>query len=43
VALGAPVADPLIALVITAAILRITWHSWVTVRYEVRTSTAHHP
>ena len=43
VALGAPVADPLIALAITAAILRITWHSWVTVRYEVRRSAAHHP
>jgi cation diffusion facilitator family transporter len=43
VALGAPVADPLIALVITAAILRITWQSWVTVRHDVRMSSAHHP
>jgi cation diffusion facilitator family transporter len=44
VALGAPVADPLIALVITAAILRITWQSWLTVRHDVReSSSAHHP
>jgi cation diffusion facilitator family transporter len=42
VALGAPVADPLIGLAITAAILRITWQSWLTVRHEVR-SSAHHP
>jgi cation diffusion facilitator family transporter len=34
VALGAPVADPLIGLAISAAILRITWHSWGTVRSE---------
>ena len=32
VALGAPVADPLIGLGITAVILRITWESWRTVR-----------
>jgi cation diffusion facilitator family transporter len=32
VALGAPVADPLIGLGITAVILRITWQSWGTVR-----------
>jgi divalent metal cation (Fe/Co/Zn/Cd) transporter len=32
VALGAPVADPLIGLVITFVILRITWQSWRTVR-----------
>ncbi len=32
VALGAPVADPLIGLAITLAILRITWQSWRTVR-----------
>jgi cation diffusion facilitator family transporter len=43
VALGAPVADPLIALAITALILRITWQSWLTVRYDVRRSSAHHP
>lgn len=30
--LGIPVADPLIGLSITIAILRITWHSWRTVR-----------
>jgi cation diffusion facilitator family transporter len=32
VALGAAIADPLIALGITAVILRITWQSWLTVR-----------
>jgi cation diffusion facilitator family transporter len=32
VALGMPVADPLIGLAITIVILRITWHSWQTVR-----------
>jgi divalent metal cation (Fe/Co/Zn/Cd) transporter len=32
VALGVPVADPLIGLAISALILRITWHSWRTVR-----------
>ena len=32
VALGAPVADPLIGLAITLVILRITWQSWQTVR-----------
>jgi len=32
VALGAPVADPLIGLAITLVILRITWQSWTTVR-----------
>jgi len=32
VALGLPVADPLIGLAITAVILRITWESWRTVR-----------
>jgi cation diffusion facilitator family transporter len=31
VALGAPVADPIIGLVITAVILRITWDSWQTI------------
>ncbi|HEX4463830.1 MAG TPA: cation diffusion facilitator family transporter [Solirubrobacterales bacterium] len=31
VALGAPVADPLIGLAITAVILKITWDSWQTV------------
>jgi len=32
VALGAPIADPLIGLAITLVILRITWQSWATVR-----------
>jgi Co/Zn/Cd efflux system component len=32
VALGAPIADPLIGLLITLVILRITWQSWSTVR-----------
>ena len=32
VALGVPVADPLIGLAITGVILRITWQSWATVR-----------
>ena len=36
VALGAPVADPIIGLLITAVILRITWQSWQTVRAEPR-------
>jgi cation diffusion facilitator family transporter len=36
VALGAPIADPLIGLAITAVILSITWQSWRTVR-------GHHP
>ena len=33
VALGFDVADPLIALAITAVILRITWQSWRTIRH----------
>jgi cation diffusion facilitator family transporter len=32
VALGAPIADPVIGLAITALILQITWTSWQTVR-----------
>jgi divalent metal cation (Fe/Co/Zn/Cd) transporter len=32
VALGVPIADPLIGLAITLVILRITWQSWTTVR-----------
>jgi divalent metal cation (Fe/Co/Zn/Cd) transporter len=32
VALGYPIADPLIGLTITLVILRITWVSWRTVR-----------
>ena len=34
VALGLGIADPLIGLAITVVILRITWHSWLTVRAE---------
>jgi len=33
VAVGVPVADPLIGLAITLVILRITWQSWKTVRH----------
>lgn len=36
VALGAPIADPIIGLVITAMILRITWGSFHTVRSDDR-------
>jgi cation diffusion facilitator family transporter len=32
VALGAPIGDPIVGLVITLVILRITWESWHTVR-----------
>jgi len=32
IAIGLPIADPLIGLAITLVILRITWQSWVTVR-----------
>jgi cation diffusion facilitator family transporter len=32
VAVGVPIADPLIGLAITLVILRITWQSWVTIR-----------
>jgi cation diffusion facilitator family transporter len=32
VALGLPIADPVIGLLITVAILRISWDSWATVR-----------
>jgi cation diffusion facilitator family transporter len=32
VAIGVPIADPLIGLAITVVILRITWQSWRTVR-----------
>ncbi len=36
VALGLPIADPLIGLGITAVILKITWDSWRTVRAKPR-------
>jgi divalent metal cation (Fe/Co/Zn/Cd) transporter len=42
VALGAPVADPLIGLVITIVILRITWASWVTLRADATDNARHH-
>ena len=35
VALGVPLADPIIAIVITLIILRITWQSWLTVSGRV--------
>ena len=34
VASGAPVGDPIIGLLITLVILRITWDSWITVRHS---------
>jgi cation diffusion facilitator family transporter len=34
VALGAPIADPLIGMLVTVVILRITWQSFVTVRND---------
>lgn len=34
VALGAPIADPIIGLAISALILQITWESWITVRHR---------
>jgi cation diffusion facilitator family transporter len=37
VAVGLPIADPLIALAITLVILRITWQSWATVRGNAHT------
>ena len=36
VALGLQIADPLIGLVISLVILRITWQSWRTVRSDPR-------
>ena len=33
VTIGIPIADPILGLVITAVILRITWESWITVRH----------
>jgi cation diffusion facilitator family transporter len=36
VALGLDAADPLIGLLISVVILRITWHSWLTVRADPR-------
>ena len=42
VAVGLPILDPIIGLLITVAILRITWASWHTVRDDVRDSAHHH-
>jgi cation diffusion facilitator family transporter len=36
VALGAPVGDPIIGLVITVVILKITWDSWKTISGDGR-------
>ena len=36
VAIGLPIADPLIGLAITLVILRITWQSWQTVAGQHR-------
>jgi divalent metal cation (Fe/Co/Zn/Cd) transporter len=38
VALGVPIADPIIGLAITLLILRITWESWNTVRAAAPTA-----
>jgi cation diffusion facilitator family transporter len=43
VAAGAPILDPIIGILITIAILRITWASWRTVRDDVRSAADHHP
>jgi cation diffusion facilitator family transporter len=42
VAIGLPIADPLIGLAITAVILKITWDSWGTVRASVSGAVHHH-
>jgi cation diffusion facilitator family transporter len=42
VAIGLPIADPLIGLAITAVILKITWYSWQTVRASVTGAVHHH-
>jgi cation diffusion facilitator family transporter len=41
VALGLPIADPLIGLAITAVILKITWDSWRTMRGRTHTQDGH--
>ena len=43
VAIGLPVADPLIGLAITLVILRITWASWHTVRDFLTPNDYWHP
>jgi cation diffusion facilitator family transporter len=42
VALGMPILDPIIGMLITVAILRITWASWLTVRDDVRGAAHDH-
>lgn len=44
VAIGLPIADPIIGLVITAGIMRITWQSWQTVQQDIKSDGAagHH-
>jgi divalent metal cation (Fe/Co/Zn/Cd) transporter len=34
VALGAPVGDPIIGLLITLVIVKVTWDSWWTIRVQ---------
>jgi cation diffusion facilitator family transporter len=41
VALGVPVADPLIGMVVTVVILRITWQSYLTVRHDPGEDPSH--
>ena len=43
VALGAPIADPLIGMVVTVVILRITWQSYLTVRNDPGTPIGDDP
>jgi divalent metal cation (Fe/Co/Zn/Cd) transporter len=43
VALGVDIADPLIGLAITVVILRITWHSWLTVSADRSASATRIP
>jgi len=40
IAIGVPIADPLIGLAISVVILRITWHSWQTVRADEHAHTS---
>lgn len=45
VAIGLPIADPIIGLVITAGIMRITWQSWKTVQDDIKSigaAESHH-
>lgn len=43
VAIGVPIADPIIGLLITLVILRITWQSWATVRGRPSIPSHPHP